>query len=87
MTNFDLEKIVDTNDEWITKMTGIKERRIISEGETASSMAVEATNKALEVAGLTPADLDLIIVASSSPDYLVPAVSSTVQYKLGADCP
>ncbi len=87
LTNFDLEKIVDTNDEWITKMTGIKERRIISEDETASSMAVEATNKALEVAGLTPADLDLIIIASSSPDYLVPAISSTVQYKLGADCP
>lgn len=73
LTNDDLAKMVDTNDEWITTRTGIKERHIRSETDTTTSMAYAAANDALAVAGLTPADLDLIVVADSSPDYLLPA--------------
>jgi len=87
VTNFDLEKIVDTNDEWITQRTGIKERHIANESETTSSMAVAAAKNALAVAKLTTDDLDLIVVSTSSPDHLVPIVSSTIQHKLGATCP
>ncbi|HFB52631.1 MAG TPA: ketoacyl-ACP synthase III [Anaerolineae bacterium] len=87
LTNFDLEKMVDTSDEWITQRTGIKARRIAADDETTSTMAVAAARKALDVAKLTPADLDLIIVSTSSPDHLVPIVSSTVQHQLGATCP
>ncbi len=84
LTNFDLEKIVDTSDEWIVSRTGIRERRIAEEGETNSGMSVKAAQAALEKAGLEPSDLDLIILATSSPDYLTPPVSSMVQDKLGA---
>ncbi len=87
LTNSDLEKMVDTTDEWITQRTGIKERHIAGADETTSTMAVAAAKRALEVAGLTPADLDLIILSTSSPDHLVPIVSSTVQHQLGATCP
>ncbi len=87
LTNFDLEKMVDTSDEWITQRTGIKARRIAADDETTSTMAVAAAHKALDVAKLTPTDLDLIIVSTSSPDHLVPIVSSTVQHQLGATCP
>ncbi len=84
LTNFDLEKIVDTSDEWIRTRTGIRERRIAAPGETCCSMSVAAAQKALEVARLNPTDLELIIVATSSPDYLVPSVASMVQDRLGA---
>ena len=84
LTNADLEKMLDTNDEWIVSRTGIRERRIISEGETTVSMSLEASKLALEKAGITAADLDLIILASSTPDYLVPPASSIIQDKLGA---
>jgi 3-oxoacyl-[acyl-carrier-protein] synthase-3 len=87
LTNHELEKMIDTSDAWIVQRTGIRERRVAAEGETTSSMAVAAAQKALAVAGLTPADLDLIIVATSSPDRFVPAVSSTIQALLGATCP
>ncbi len=87
VTNFDLEKIVDTSHDWVVQRTGIEERRIATKNETTGTMAVAASQKALSVAGLTAADLDLIIVATSSPDYFVPAVSSTVQAALGANCP
>jgi 3-oxoacyl-[acyl-carrier-protein] synthase-3 len=87
MTNHDLEKLVETDHEWIVQRTGIEERRIAAKGETSATMAKEATLRALEVAGLTQQDLDLIIVASSTPDYFVPAVSSTLQAMLGATCP
>lgn len=87
VTNYDLEKTVDTSHEWIVQRTGIEQRHIAAEDETTSTMAVAAANDALEVAKLTPADLDLIIVATSTPDYFAPAISSTVQAKLGATCP
>jgi 3-oxoacyl-[acyl-carrier-protein] synthase III len=86
LTNADFEKMVDTTDEWITSRTGIKERHIRAEGENASDMSVSASLPALEMAGLKPTDLDLIIVACSSPDYLVPGVAAIVQDKLGATC-
>ena len=86
LTNDDLEKMVDTSDEWIVTRTGIRERRIAPEGVNTSTLSVEAAKAALEKAGLIAADLDLIIVASSSPDNLLPAVSSQIQYQLGANC-
>lgn len=86
LTNDDLSKMVDTSDEWITTRTGIKERRIRTENDTTSSMAVAASEQALAVAGLAAKDLDLIIVATSSPDYLLPSVASQVQDMLSAKC-
>ncbi len=86
LTNFDLEKMVDTSDEWIVTRTGIRERRIAPEGVNTSTLSVQAANAALEKAGLIAADLDLIIVATSSPDNLLPAVSSQIQSQLGANC-
>ena len=87
LTNHDLEKMVDTSHEWILQRTGIIERRIAAADETTGTMAVAAARQALEVARLSPTDLDLIIVSTSSPDYHVPAVSSTIQAMLGASCP
>ncbi len=84
LTNFDLEKMVDTTDEWIVARTGIRERRVVEDGETNSGMSTKAAQAALAKAGLDPRDLDLIIVATSTPDYLVPPVSSMVQDNLGA---
>ncbi len=86
LTNHDLEKMMDTSDEWIVTRTGIRERRIISEGETTVSMSVEASKRALAQAGIQPEDLDLIILATSTPDYLVPPASSMIQDQLGAQC-
>ena len=86
LTNFDLEKMVDTSDEWIVTRTGIRERRIAGEGETTCSMSVTAAQRALERAGLQASELDLILVATSSPDYLLPPVSSMIQDRLGAHC-
>jgi 3-oxoacyl-[acyl-carrier-protein] synthase-3 len=84
LTNHDLEKMVDTNDEWIVSRTGIRERRIIEPGETTSTMSIEAAERALARADVAPEDLDLIIVATSSPDYFTPPVSSMIQDQLGA---
>lgn len=84
ITNQDLEKLVDTDDEWIVSRTGIRERHIVSPGETASEMAIGAAKHALAEAGVKPSDLGLIIVATSSPDYLTPPISSQVQHGLGA---
>jgi len=86
LTNFDLEKMVHTSDEWIVTRTGIRERRIAGEGETTLTMSVAAARQALERAGVRPSDLDLILVATSSPDYLLPPVSSMIQDRLGARC-
>ena len=87
LTNADLEEIVDTSDEWIVSRTGIRERRVVSPGETNSTISVGASRQALDVAGLMPKDIDLIVVATSSPDHFLPSVASQVQYQLGADCP
>lgn len=86
VTNDDLARMVDTSDEWIRTRTGIRERRLRTENDTTSSMSVAAAQQALAVAGITPGDLDLIIVATSSPDYLLPSVASQVQDMLGAQC-
>lgn len=88
LTNKDLEKIVDTTDEWITTRTGIKERRIAREDEATSDMAAEAGRRAIANAKLTPADIDLIIVATITPDMFFPATACIVQDKIGArQCP
>ena len=84
LTNFDLERIVDTSDDWITTRTGIKERRIASEGEYTSTFATAAAQKALSMAGIEPADLDLIIVATVTPDFPFPATACLIQDNLKA---
>jgi len=86
LTNHDLEKMMDTNDEWIVTRTGIRERHIVSEGETTVTMSLEASKKALDKAGISAEDLDLILLASSTPDYLIPPASSMIQDELGAKC-
>ncbi|WP_066500837.1 beta-ketoacyl-ACP synthase III [Abyssisolibacter fermentans] len=83
MTNEDLEKIVDTSDEWISSRTGIRQRRI-SEGENTSKIATKAAIKALEDANMDALDIDLIIVATVTPDAFTPSVSCLVQVDLGA---
>jgi 3-oxoacyl-[acyl-carrier-protein] synthase-3 len=84
LTNHDLEQMVDTSDEWIVTRTGIRERHIAGEGEITSTMSVAACQEAMERAGVTPDEIDLIIIATSSPDYFCPPVSSMVQDRLGA---
>ena len=85
ITNADLEKTLDTSDEWIVARSGIRERHIVSEGENTSQMSIAASRDALDMAGIRPKDLDLIIIATSSPDYLTPPISSQVQHGLGAN--
>jgi 3-oxoacyl-[acyl-carrier-protein] synthase-3 len=84
LTNADLEKMVDTSDAWITERTGIKERRVAAPGEFTSDMAAAAGKRALERAGITAADLDMIIVGTISGDHPMPACATFVQQKLGA---
>jgi 3-oxoacyl-[acyl-carrier-protein] synthase-3 len=84
LTNLDLEKIVDTSDEWITSRTGIKERRIASEGEYTSTFATRAAENALAMAGVDPADVDLILVATVTPDFPFPATAFLVQNNIRA---
>jgi 3-oxoacyl-[acyl-carrier-protein] synthase-3 len=85
MSNADLEKIVETSDEWIETRTGIKRRHIAAEGEASSDLAARAGARALEAAGLSVADLDMIIVATVTPDSPIPGCAVHVQRKLGAD--
>lgn len=86
LTNADLEKMVDTSDEWIVSRTGIRERHVAGQGETTATLSVKAARAAMDKAGIIAADLDLILVATSSPDYLLPPVSSMIQHQLGAHC-
>ncbi len=84
ITNLDLEKRMDTSDEWIRTRTGIEERRIATDDVDTSDMAFEAATKAIENAGITAEDLDLILVATVTPDQPFPSVSCMIQEKLGA---
>jgi len=84
LNNFDLEKMVDTSDSWITERTGIKERRIVKASEAASDLGVEASKRALRSAGVKPKKIDVIIVATVSGDMPVPSTASFIQDKLGA---
>lgn len=84
LTNDDLSKMVDTNDEWIRDRTGIRERHIAREGQTTASLAVEASLKALQVANLRPTDIDLIICSTSTPEHIFPATACLVQDQIGA---
>jgi len=84
LTNDDLAQMVDTNDEWIRDRTGIRERRIAAKDETTASLAMEAASNALRIAKLPPTALDLIIVATSSPEYTFPSTASIVQDGIGA---
>jgi len=87
VTNSDLEKMVDTSDEWIVTRTGIKERRIAESDVATSDLSFEAAKIALASANLSPKDIDLIIVATVTPDMLFPATACILQDKLGAECP
>lgn len=84
LTNQELSQMVDTSDEWIQDRTGIRERRIASPNQTTATLAVEAALKALEAANVLPAELDLIIVSTSSPEHLFPATACLVQDQIGA---
>jgi 3-oxoacyl-[acyl-carrier-protein] synthase-3 len=83
VTNADLAKLVDTTDDWIVERTGIRERHMAAEGELTSDLGIAAARNALEVAGLEPRDIDLIILATSTPDQTFPASAVTIQAALG----
>ena len=88
LSNRDLEATVDTTDEWIHSRTGIRQRHIAADNEQTSDLALEASRKALEAAGVAAADLDLIIVATTTPDMVFPSTACLLQSKLGAkNCP
>jgi len=84
VTNDDMAQRVDTSDAWIRERSGIRERRHATDGETTATMSIACATRALERAGVAPAEVDLVLVASSSPDYLTPPVSSQVQEGIGA---
>ena len=83
LTNDDLAKIVDTTDEWITERTGIKRRHIVREGETTSDLALEAARRALAASGIEAGELDMVIVATTTPDETFPSTATRVQARLG----
>jgi len=85
LTNADLAKIVDTSDEWITTRTGIRERHILAPNESTSTLAVAASRKALERAGVSPWQVELVICCTASPDFLFPATACLVQNEIGAE--
>jgi len=88
VTNADLAQRMDTSDEWIRSRTGIRQRHIAEPGETSSSLALEASQAAIARAGITAQDIDLIIVATSTPDYIFPSTACLLQAKLGIKgCP
>lgn len=83
LTNHDLEKIVETSDDWIASRTGIRERHIAAESETTSDLAFQASLRAIEMAGVNPQEIDLIIVATTTPDMTFPSTACILQDKLG----
>ncbi len=85
LTNADLTQMVDTSDEWIRTRTGICERRIVADGETTFSLSLQAARQALDVAGIKPSQLELIIIATVTPEHAFPATACLVQDSLGAD--
>lgn len=85
VTNAELAQTVDTSDEWIVERTGIRTRHIAGEGETTATLATEAATAAIAAAGLTPADIDLIVLATATPDQTFPATATKVQAALGID--
>lgn len=88
MTNFDLEKIVDTTDEWIRTRTGVERRHVVAEDQTTSDMCVEAAKIAIEDAGIDVSDIDLVITGTTSPDLIFPNISTLIQHRLGIPpCP
>ena len=84
LTNHDLEKLVETSDEWIVERTGIRERRIAAPGQASSDLALIAARRALAMAGLMPTDIDQIVLATTTPDRILPSCACTLQQKLGA---
>jgi 3-oxoacyl-[acyl-carrier-protein] synthase III len=88
LTNFDLEKMVDTTDEWIRSRSGIERRHVAGEHETTSTMCIEAAKRAMEAAGVTAADVDFVAIGTTTPDLVFPNVATLVQAGLGIhDCP
>ena len=88
LTNDDLAKLVDTSDEWIAARTGIRERHVAAEGETTSDLAYHASLRAMEAAGVSAGELDLIVMGTTTPDLIFPSSACLLQHKLGANgCP
>jgi 3-oxoacyl-[acyl-carrier-protein] synthase-3 len=88
LTNFDLEKMVDTNDEWIRSRTGVERRHCVAPDQTTSDMCVEAAKVAIEDAGLEPSDIDMVVIGTTSPDLIFPNAATLVQHRLGIPaCP
>ena len=88
LTNADLESLVDTTDEWIRSRTGIEQRHVAAEGETTTDLAEHASRRAMEAAGVGPADIDLICVGTTTPDLVFPSVGALLQARLGVHgCP
>jgi len=85
LTNADLEQFVETTDEWIQARTGIRERRVAAEGQTTSDLAFEAGQRAMEAAGITGSDVELLIVGTTTPDLIFPSTACLVQTRLGAN--
>ena len=85
LTNADLEKLVDTNDEWIRERTGIRQRHVAAEGQTTSDLAVEAAKRAMDAAGVQAKDIDLLIVGTTTPDIIFPSTACLVQHRIGAN--
>jgi 3-oxoacyl-[acyl-carrier-protein] synthase III len=87
MTNQDFERIVETSDEWIVSRTGIRERHVVSKGEATSDLAARAGRIAMERAGVSAEDVDMLYLGTTSPDYIMPSTACITQAKLGLKCP
>ena len=83
MTNFDLEEMVETSDEWIRTRTGVERRHVVEDDQTTSDMCVESAKQAMDDAGIKPTDIDMVITGTTSPDVVFPNVSTIIQHRLG----